>query len=210
MAERDEFHDTRVSAAYRRGAGDEPPRAVDDAIRAMARREIGGRPGRRWLPVLASAAVLVLAVGTGLKLFLDTTQPAPMEGGAPAQPESAPQQGDRPASAPPVELPRQLPTAAEPPAAVPAPLRPSTAVRDSAAPEAPARPGSEAAGQAAGAARPAPATPDRAVAPCGVEELEGIEDQSTWRHRIEALRAAGDDTIADCLEQRLRDGSVPR
>jgi hypothetical protein len=65
-----EERDPKVSAAYRELGAEEPPRALDDAILAAARREAGARPAplglragrRRWYAPLATAAVLVLAV----------------------------------------------------------------------------------------------------------------------------------------------------
>ena len=62
--------DAKVSAAYRELGAEEPPRRLDDAILAAARREAGARPAplaprggrQRWFAPLATAAVLVLAV----------------------------------------------------------------------------------------------------------------------------------------------------
>ena len=80
MAEREKERteragDPQVSAAYRELGAEKPPRALDDAILAAARREAGGRPGapgrgarNRWYAPLAAAAVLVLAVAVTLLL----------------------------------------------------------------------------------------------------------------------------------------------
>lgn len=65
-----EERDAKVSAAYRALGAEEPPRTLDDAILAAARREAGARPApvalragrQRWYAPLATAAVLVLAV----------------------------------------------------------------------------------------------------------------------------------------------------
>ena len=65
-----EERDPKVTAAYRELGAEEPPRALDDAILAAARREAGARPAslspragrQRWYAPLATAAVLVLAV----------------------------------------------------------------------------------------------------------------------------------------------------
>jgi hypothetical protein len=60
--------DAALDAAYRAAAPDEPPPALDDAIRAAARRAVGagplrrGSPLRRWQLPLSIAAVLVLCV----------------------------------------------------------------------------------------------------------------------------------------------------
>jgi hypothetical protein len=60
--------DPQLDAAYRAGANDGPPAAMDDAIRAAARRAVGARPGMprspasRWRLPLSVAAVLMLSV----------------------------------------------------------------------------------------------------------------------------------------------------
>jgi len=71
----DEQRDAAIDVAWRRSSDEEPSLAVDEAIRAAARRRIGSRPrgdersadsGRRWTqwaPVAAAAGVAVLAFG---------------------------------------------------------------------------------------------------------------------------------------------------
>src|SRR5688572_33161158 len=62
--------DAKVSARYRELAREEPPRHVDDAILAAARRATASRPAplvaptgrRRWYFPVAAAAIIVLAV----------------------------------------------------------------------------------------------------------------------------------------------------
>jgi hypothetical protein len=90
----------KVSAAYRGLGAEEPPRALDDAIRAAARREAGARPGspgragpNRWYAPLAAAAVLVLAVAVTLHLQREqpeVAEPAPAAKEAAAPPAAAP------------------------------------------------------------------------------------------------------------------------
>jgi len=53
----------RLSQAYRELGAEEPPRALDEAILAAARRS-----RRRWATPLATAAVLVLAVAVTLNM----------------------------------------------------------------------------------------------------------------------------------------------
>ena len=60
--------DPDLSARWRAASDEQPPTALDDAIRAAARREVGAKPGGframpRWWPLAAAATVAVLAVG---------------------------------------------------------------------------------------------------------------------------------------------------
>src|SRR5450631_93487 len=60
--------DPDLSANWRAASDEQPPAALDDAIRAAARREVGAKPGGfratpRWWPLAAAATVAVLAVG---------------------------------------------------------------------------------------------------------------------------------------------------
>ena len=71
-----EERDAKVSAAYRGLGAEEPPRALDEAILAAARRDADARPALlaaradrlRWYAPLATAAVLVLAVAVTLNM----------------------------------------------------------------------------------------------------------------------------------------------
>jgi hypothetical protein len=99
--------DEKVSAGYRALGSEEPPRALDEAILAAARRSPA-----RWRVPLSIAAVLVLAVGVTLRML-------------PPQPDAesialAPQviETPRPASAPPAQPKEQAKLAAR---AAPAP-----------------------------------------------------------------------------------------
>ena len=56
--------DAKVSAGYRALGGEEPPRALDEAILAASRRS-----PMRWRVPLSVAAVLVLAVGVTLRML---------------------------------------------------------------------------------------------------------------------------------------------
>ncbi|TMG84795.1 MAG: hypothetical protein E6H74_06055, partial [Betaproteobacteria bacterium] len=60
--------DKDVAAAWRAANHDEPPQALDDAIRAAARREVGAGARRArgtpaWWPLAAAATVAVVAIG---------------------------------------------------------------------------------------------------------------------------------------------------
>ena len=76
----DDVFDPRVDAAWRATSREEPPRALDDAIRAAARRESGAgprpadvpvkrpvpaalQPERWWWPLAAAATIGAIAVG---------------------------------------------------------------------------------------------------------------------------------------------------
>lgn len=62
-------HDARLTALYRAVAGEEPPPALDDSIRAAARRAVSSRPrvaglpfSHSWRVPLSIAAVVLLSV----------------------------------------------------------------------------------------------------------------------------------------------------
>ena len=74
--------DVKVSRSYRDLGAEEPPRALDEAILAAARREAGAGPAslsapsirsgrQRWYAPLATAAVLVLAVAVTLQMQVE-------------------------------------------------------------------------------------------------------------------------------------------
>jgi hypothetical protein len=84
--------DPKVSQRYRELAGEEPPRELDRAILAAARRSVdrphaplvtpGGR--HRWYFSLGAAAVIVLAVA--VTYHMQREQPDPDSAGVPAAP----------------------------------------------------------------------------------------------------------------------------
>jgi hypothetical protein len=60
--------DPELGASWRAASREQPPAALDDAIRAAARREVRAKPGRlraapRWWPLAAAATVAAVAVG---------------------------------------------------------------------------------------------------------------------------------------------------
>ncbi len=60
--------DPDLGTAWRAASREQPPAALDDSIRAAARREVGAKPGRlraapRWWPLAAAATVAAVAVG---------------------------------------------------------------------------------------------------------------------------------------------------
>jgi hypothetical protein len=91
--------DEKVAQRYRELGAEEPPRALDEAILAAARREAGSGPAplsargsrQRWYAPLATAAVLVLAVAVTLNMQHEqpgidspATPPAPPRADQPA------------------------------------------------------------------------------------------------------------------------------
>jgi hypothetical protein len=214
-----EERDPKVSAAYRELGDAEPPRALDDAILAAARREAGARPGfagraspQRWYAPLATAAVLVLAVALTLHTRVEgpaLEAPAPVvqvpakptaDVVAKAAPESArpkaaaPAKSAEPRAFVPDPAPPAAPTPAiEPLAQVPA-ARQAASAAGAAAPAADERPGR--ADLARDRARPLAAAESmakRAEAPALVEtperELERIADLRRQERHEEADKA---------------------
>ena len=91
-----EERDRDVAAAWREASREEPPPALDAAIRAEARRAVGAAPGgrrqRRWrYPAAAAATVAVLAFGIARMTSRDQIEPIIVADQAPRQaPASAP------------------------------------------------------------------------------------------------------------------------
>lgn len=88
----DPERDVRVSERYRALGREEPPRALDAAILAAARRRRW-----RWAVPVSIAAVIVLAVGVTLRVQLEEPQKA-------EEVALAPKVMDAPASVPPIPL----------------------------------------------------------------------------------------------------------
>lgn len=92
-----------LRARYRAESVEEPPAAVDDALRAQARRAVGAGPRpasrsflQRWRVPLSIAAVLVMSVSMVLTVTREGRHlpqaevPPSAQTGAPAQPAAAP------------------------------------------------------------------------------------------------------------------------
>lgn len=133
--------DDDISRRYRELPREEPPRQLDDAIRAAARRAAHTRPAplvvptgrQRWYFPLAAAAIIVLAVA--VTMHVDREQPGEEIVSAPAAPQ--PEHRRKTESADSRELrdtapPRELQKAQEPSAASPAPAEapPPVATQD--------------------------------------------------------------------------------
>jgi len=114
--------DPEVSRRYRELAREEPPRALDKAILAAARRELETYPAplvaptgrRRWTVPVAAAAVIVLSAVVTLQIQRE--QPD-AELAAPPQVVPMPRKDDAPAAPPPAAAPRAEAPRAKPQAA---------------------------------------------------------------------------------------------
>lgn len=109
--------DDDISRRYRELPREEPPRHLDDAIRAAARRAVETRPAplvvpsgrQRWYFPVAAAAIIVLAVA--VTIHVERQQPAEE---VVIDPKSEPARSpSAPASAPPPATPEQARSAPE-------------------------------------------------------------------------------------------------
>lgn len=109
--------DPRLDAAWSAASREQPPPALDAAIRAAARRGLDGAPRTRrrrqwWYPVAAAATVALLAVGIAQLTPPERVAPAVVSDTAPA-----PRERRQDSAAPAAEAP-----VAEAPAAAPSPV----------------------------------------------------------------------------------------
>jgi hypothetical protein len=197
--------DPKVSQRYRELADEEPPRELDRAILAAARRSMekphaplvtpSGR--HRWYFSLGAAAVIVLAVG--VTYHMQREQPDPDSVGVPPAPAAKPETASKPA---PVVTPDRKaraperaaevarePAAPPPPVIVPDPRPQKQEGRRELAREAPgAR--SDSAGAAVSPARPM--------------QAPVVETPERMLERIAELRKAGKHEEADRLLAEFR------
>ena len=175
--------DPRVDAAWRALSSEEPPKSLDAAIMAAARREVGAGPQkiatreaiadrRRWWPLAAAATIAAIAVGV-----LQLTTPDQI--GAPASDKTVVSDVPTPASRPAPEMPttpsrpeEPKPEAGNALRAEQAPTRADSPRRQAPAPESRAPAKRElAAGDTSAMAEPFPAAPTQpavAAAPVGI------------------------------------------
>lgn len=213
--------DPRLSEAYRALEREEPPRALDAAIAAAARRAVDARPGavepRRWRVPLAAAAAIALAVAVALQVEreaprVDETPVAPQS--APIEAAKQPPPATRPPSAP--ETRDVAPTPAVPPPVQEKPVTsaPSSESRQepvaeapAAAPQADAQIAAPPPRAPAAAASAAPERADRRALAERSASAEGnsaaapsrdaAETPEQWLERIAGLRRAGKHDEAD-------------
>jgi hypothetical protein len=141
-ADHDDLFDPRFDAAWKAVSREEPPTALDDAIRAAARREAatrpqrtegkGGipealRPERWWWPLAAAATIGAIAIGI-LQLTPTDHVVAPAADKSVVSDVPAASTPSKPSAAPgPSEKTRTPEPAAEPPPSMPAAGRAPTA-----------------------------------------------------------------------------------
>ena len=140
-----DLRDPRLDAAWRAASNEEPPAALDDAIRAAARREVNAgpqlsearvtpvphalRPERWWMPLAAAATIGAIAIGilqiTNPDKIVepahDKTVVSDMPSAASSTAATAPSGAPEPAGGADVRN-RIAPPAAPAPVPVPAPL----------------------------------------------------------------------------------------
>ena len=86
-------HEREIAEAWREASGEEPPPALDAAIRAEAHRAVDARPGRahrQWrYPAATAATVAVLAFGIARMTSRDAIEPIIVADRAPRQAQVA-------------------------------------------------------------------------------------------------------------------------
>jgi hypothetical protein len=153
--------DPELDATWRAASREQPPAALDDAIRAAARREVGAKPGGlrvlpRWLPFAAAATVAAIAVGIVQMTPPEQVTPAAIPAATPTASDSARREAKPDTEKASADQPqRQAPSVA------PAP----EALRDAARPAAPS-------------VAPAPETQPDAAKPTAKEQRRGAVDES--------------------------------
>lgn len=92
----DDLRDDVVDRAWRDAMRETPPLAIDDAIRAAARRAVGAKPRseaaaeargpwRWWMPLAAAAAIGTVAIGVIQSLPRDAIEPTVVSDASPAR-----------------------------------------------------------------------------------------------------------------------------
>ena len=168
---RDDLRDDAVERAWRERSRETPPAAIDDAIRAAARRAVGAKPQgkpavaearepwRWWMPLAAAATIGAIAIGVIQSLPHEAGEPTVVSDAATAARQAAPG----------TPVPRPEPTAA------PASTQPSESVRAAAAPEAPAPTAGRAPSSAATVSPPAAVAPAPQRADARIEQKAATE-----------------------------------
>ena len=219
--------DERLSALYRAGTQEEPPAHLDQQIRDAARRQ-APRRHRGWMPALATAAVLVLAVAVMIRVPDERVEDS--DRGIPKRAEEAipVQPGTGSSAGTPVGeeavAPRTIKKMEQPPAPrfeyywirpetepagpvviPPEDLRPAKSAPEAAVAADEARESADSAGHETIDARRLKTDRDR----CRPPDAMLTEDRETLLERIEELERQGRQEEAECLRLWLED-STPR
>jgi hypothetical protein len=207
--------DGDISRRYRELAREEPPRHLDDAIRAAARRAVGTRPAplvvptgrQRWYFPLAAAAVIVLAVA--VTLHVEREQPGEELVTAPAEKPKAEEKAAEPQPVPQPERRRKTESADArelPDVAPPRELQKDAIILEQNAQSAPAPQAAPPPPPLGAAGRPVPAPPrasaelrrseEGARAPASVSAY-ALQSPEQWLQGIADLRRQGRHEEAD-------------
>ena len=199
--------DPKVSIRYRELGAEEPPRALDEAILAAARRPLAGErgpvrsPARRLAGPLSLAAVVVLSVVVTLRMQHERPEvaspaPAPATAPLPAAKETAPAAlpDEKPQSRPKAEQQPKPPARLEP-APIQSPIRHSPIREKTQAPASRDDTARDAGAAAQALSRPAAETPEK--------ELERIAQL-----RREGRQEDADKALAE-FRQRYPDYRIP-
>jgi hypothetical protein len=114
--------DPELDATWRAASREQPPAALDDAIRAAARREVRGKPGAfraapRWWPLAAAATVAAIAVGVVQMTPPEQVAPESIPAASEPKQRDVKPNADKPIANEPQRAQREGPGAAAPPEA---------------------------------------------------------------------------------------------
>src|SRR6202158_2368566 len=169
--------DPELDATWRAASREQPPVALDDAIRAAARREVGAKPGGfgaapRWWPLAAPATVAAIAVGIVQMIPPEEVTPATIPAATNTASDSARREAKPDTETPSADRPQR-----QGPSVAPAP----ETQRDAARPTAPS-------------VAPVPEAQRDAAKPTAREQRRGAADESDRdvlaRNRSEGLAGA--------------------
>lgn len=209
-SEHDDLHDAELSRLYRELPVDAPAPALDERIRAEARRAVAAGPQRWWRPLpmtgLATAATVILAIGmvrywqaeqpTELARAVNVTPAAE----APESPAAEVEPTVAPTAAAPIEAAKEVVAPVAEPAVSPTATVPAgMAMRDEA--QSTQGPVSEGTDVVPLAAKPAPAAPP----PATLGRMMAPGESALQR----ADEAPGAKAEADAMADRVAAGSVP-
>jgi len=207
-----EERDRQLDAAWRAASREEPPTALDDAVRAEARRAVGAAPGARprhaWrYPAAAAATVALLAFGIAQITSRDEVEPLASR---PAVAPSAPSKsaaGGTVANAPAAAKPSREADVA-PPAAIPERTETPAENVQRRALTAPATLGKTTTLDELKAKEAGAPSVDAWIA--RIRDLRARGERDAAAKELAAFRAAYGDRASELLPPDLRDGAPPK